>query len=596
MALYPSDTLYPSDLLYPSFDNTDKIILANTKAQGNLLRGISRSLTSSLAARGIVIRGSGRNLRSDFTIRGEMLKFTGKRLTASLSVVGKVNKGADKSLKANLTAKATGQRFPYSENMRTTINGVDEAILFGSFGISDVINARSTFSFGTDTLNQLTVGQEVLVTVGKNRIFGGTIDSFSRQYIYGTKQRFAVTCVDFNQILDRRIIGETYENITLKDILIDILANFLDGEGITLGSITSGTAILYPSDTLYPLDTLYPDGVDIVPITQAVFNYCNVADAFKFLKEVTGLSYNIDYNKVLTFFHSGANPGMAITDECCMNIEIEETRQEYRNTQYVRAGDGTTTIQTNEIPTPKPDGVSKTFNLRFPIATKPTIFIGAVQVDPMQIGINGLDENKQWYWQKNSSQITQDNASGVLTDVQIISVTYKGLRPIIIKVDNPTGKLARQGIEGGSGIYESIISQPNLDNKQAGIEYAQGLLKKYGEVTNQITVYTREKREAGQMVLVDSKKLGIVDYYLITNVSVSIDGDGFVYTMKGTSGEDLGDWVEFFRKLAPLPTEKKENETIIKIKVLAEPTTQTGSYKITKLIGVMPITEVIKYD
>jgi hypothetical protein len=455
-----------------------------------------------------------------------------------------------------------------------TINGLSESILIRTLTITDTINARSMASFEVRTDNLITVGQEVDLD-----IFKGTIESYSMRYLQGgaldTRKVYSITAIDFNAILDRRRIAETYVNKTVGFIVNDIVTSFLVGEGITVGTIAESTTV----------------------IKQAVFNYVTVADAFNFIRDLVGLNYNVDFNKELTFFKNEDNQGEQITDALCYTMTLEETRQEYRNAQFVRAGDSTTEVQVKEIPSPKPDGESKTFTLRFPVATKPLIYINDVEVPSSDIGINGLDRNKKWYWQKNNRTITQDNAETTLT-TQTLSASYQGLKPIIVRAENPSGQAQRRIVEGGTGIYESIVVEPNIDNREAARDLANGLLKKYGEIPRTINIFTDQQRTAGQIIRVNSSNLGIAEDFLITSVQTTIDDAGrYLYFIKGASGEDLGGWVEFFRSLVGVgELTIKENEVLVKINSLIEQQGTQSNYRVLRLQGLVPSETLVPSD
>jgi hypothetical protein len=271
-------------------------------------------------------------------------------------------------------------------------------------------------------------------------------------------------------------------------------------------------------------------------------------------------------------------------------MDIEETRQEYRNIQFVRAGDSTTAVQVDETPSPKPDGKSKTFTLRFPVATKPIIKINTVAIDPADIGINGLDKNKKWYWQKNSRQVTQDDAETVLPDTSTITVSYQGLKPIIVRAENTTGIDERKLQEGGTGFYENLINEKNIDDKSAAIQFANGYLKKYGDISQKVNIYTSEQRHAGQLIPIQSTQLDINDYYLITSANVALDDLGRArYTITAASGEDLGGWVEFFRNLKPSEQlEVRENEILVKVRTQTEIQGVQSSSTIKKFNALYP--------
>lgn len=459
-----------------------------------------------------------------------------------------------------------------------TINSLTEKAVAFSLSINDNINARSTTNFQVDTDNPLTVGQEVLIYDGITLVFGGTVDTYTLEYLRGSggtksRKRYNIQAVDFNQVTDRRRVAATYVNETVSDIINDIVTNYLNGENITVGTIAKGTQV----------------------VAQAVFNYVTVAQAFDYIRDAAGgdLNWNIDYNKELTFFQRADNTGNGFTDANCYSMKIKETRKDYRNSQLVRAGDSTTEVQVKEVPSPKPDGESRTFTFRFPLATKPTLYVNSVAVADSDVGINGLDTGKKFYWQKNSRNITQDESEVVLSTTDTLEGSYQGLKPIIVEADNAAGQNERSAIEGGTGIYQQIENKRDLDNKDAALEYANGLLVRFGTIPRNVTISTDEFREAGQLVQVQSSNLDVNEDFLITNVSIyDFDGCGNLrYNISGASGEDVGTWVEFFRSLTTDGNLTiKENEVLVLLQTIQENQGWQGQYVIDPVWQILPTT------
>ena len=443
------------------------------------------------------------------------------------------------------------------------INDVSKSVQSFSLAINDNINANSTASFQIITDDEIAVGQQVEIYDGTEIIFGGTIDNWNLNYIrggndYSNRRKYDIFCVDYNQVLDRRIVAASYTNKTLGYIIDDIVTNFLDGELITISGISDTNVI----------------------IEAVIFNYISIFEAFEYLALIIGgdLNFNINYDKELSFFKRSTNTDEAINDLNCLNMSLSETRAEYRNSQFIRAGDSTTEIQVDELASPKPDGESKTFTFRFPLATKPVIKLNGSTISPTNIGINGLDKNKSWYWQKNSRVISQDTSDTPLSSTDSLTASYQGLKPILVKVDNTVGQSERALLEGGTGIYERLTMQTDIEEADEAKKYASGLLSKFGEMSRKINISSDSTREAGTLVQVKSGLLGINEEYLITNVSIR-DNDGLGtlrYTIDGASGKDIGGWVEFFRSLKKGQTPVvKENEVLI----LSQSTTETEKYK-----------------
>lgn len=418
-----------------------------------------------------------------------------------------------------------------------TINGNTEQFLEGTLNITDELNSRNTASFDIITANTITAGQTVEIVDGLTTIFAGTIDSYRQTWLRGSntgnRKKYSITCIDYNQLLDKgKKLACSYEDKTISFILNDATGERTFGtliaeEGITIGTLSGGSLVL----------------------SQAVFNYIALSDALNYIKDVTGLNWNVGYDKVLTLFYRSDNIDM-VDQSQILNIEKEVTRQDYRNQQLVRGGRGRTGLQTLQKPTPKPDGISREFFTRFPIAEQPLIYINTVQVNPSDIGVNGLDVGKKYYWSYGSDKITHDTSETVLPDGTTIEVTYIGLRKIVALAQNPSGIAQRTALETGtSGIYEDVEQRKELDTNQAVLDYANGLLLKYADIPERVYINSLEFNQSGLIVDINEPKIDASGQYLIESVNIYDEGCGFRYNYNLASGEALGGWVEFFRKM-----------------------------------------------
>lgn len=459
-----------------------------------------------------------------------------------------------------------------------TIDGNSVDILSGSLNINDNINDRSTASFSIKTsTDTYSIGEEVIILDGATRIFGGTIENLNYFIYKGTNvKEYFVECIDFNQVTDRLRIAKTYANETVTDIVTDIITNYLSAEGISLGSVPTSTPT----------------------IIQANFNYIQISDALNYLKDATQINWNIDYNKNLNLFYRIDNVATGFTDADMLELNIQETRTQYRNVQWLKAGDGTTEIQTLEKPTPEPDGVSKTFLTRFPLAKKPTIVINSTPIAESDVGINGLDTGKKWYWNKDRKEIVQDDSETILTSSDVLEITYNGLIPILAKVENTAEISSRQSIEGGSGIYEGFEKRVALSDKVAAVKYAEGLLNKYDEIPEILSVRTKSFRQAGTIINVNSTTYSKNEDYLIENVNITEEGNILYYDMTLLSGESFGSWVEFFRKMIVSADDFiiQENEVVVQVQSTREKRNRTSNTNIKTFAPLFPADDLYPSD
>lgn len=463
--------------------------------------------------------------------------------------------------------------------MRTCYIDSELVSIAPGWNITDKLNARTTLSLTVVDLldlDKIDNGDSIELYDDLDLIFSGIVLSLQKYEPGPGILEYGITVVDNSALADKRRIAKVYENEYAGDIARDLITEKLGDEGVTEGDIQNGPVI-----------------------KKAVFDYITCAEALNYLKKITGYVWNINKTKQLNFFdRSTNNAPFALTDAIQhSNFKQNSTVDQYRNTQYIRGGKGKTATQTNEIPTPGPDGVSRKFVLRFPLAEKPIIEVnlngaGWTAIGLGDIGVNGIDNNKKWYFSFDSQIITQDSSETVLTNVDAVRVTYTGLRNIFLKIDDPAGVTARAAAETGtSGIYESLEIEKSINDVNQGIQYAQGLIETYGQIKDDVIFDTYVSGlEAGQLLPVQKTLFDINEDYLIESVTIRPDGDSLLYYIKALDGAAVGAWEEFFKELI---AGKKdfviaENEVIILLQNQTETEGYQGSIEVDLYNALYP--------
>lgn len=444
---------------------------------------------------------------------------------------------------------------------------IDSEIVFvnKNWRVSDRINSRTTANFTVvdlQNLDAIDIGDEINILDGVEVLFAGTVETVNENEAYPGQLEYDVTAVDFSALADKRLIADSIVNTLAGDIIRDNILPILADEGVIAGNISDGPEL-----------------------KKAVFNYDKGSTALDYIKDATGLNWNINFSKELNFFKRNENSApFDLTDSIFHSrFKRNRTRNQYRNTQFIRAGKGRTTTQNLEKPSPKPDGVSRNFVLRFPVAEKPILYINSDQVNENDVGINGLDKNKKFYFSFGSNIISQDTSQTELSS-EILEITYVGLFPILVKADNPDEIANRKNKETGtSGIYETLNTETSINESQQALQYSQGLLDKYGMIPSTVSFQTETPGlKAGQLLKINKPLYGINDNFLIESVDASSDGTSTVFNIKCLDGSSLGGWEEFFKTM--LKGQRilviGENEVLILLNVQRENAIYNGSYQI----------------
>ena len=374
-------------------------------------------------------------------------------------------------------------------------------------------------------------------------LFHGTIDDLDFTKIRTNGQRrFACELVDWNQLADRRLVPKEYLDESSGAIVQDLITNFLAADGIVPSSF-----------------------VDVGPlITKFVANYLTVRQVLDDLAELIGYGWNIDYDKRLHWFPMETNVAPFTLDGTTLlhaKLAKHTTREQYRNYQYVRAGKDLTSDQVESF---RGDSSKRTWNVGYPVAQVPSninVNSGAAKT----IGIRGVDTGKQYYWNKDTTEITQDPSETVLTASDILTVTYIGLYDVIVAAKKDALITERQGVEGGSGLYEQLESFTNLDGQDLALDKARGLLDKFGRLPNVLRASTDVPGlQAGMLAPANLSELGLSGNWLIESVRIRNQGTFLRYDIEAVDGEHLGGWVEFWKKFYESDRQfvARENEVI----------------------------------
>ena len=425
---------------------------------------------------------------------------------------------------------------------------VTNKYIVGSLAILGEINSRGEADFEISDTAPPTItskiGAPVRVVADGSTIFAGTIEELSRKQLGNSKKtNIRYRCVDFNQLADRKIVNNIFTATTAGAIVTTLLDDHLAADGVIAGAIEAGPTI-----------------------DRFVVKYKKLSSVLDELGELAGgaLFWSIDTGKRLNFVSRATVVAPWQIDSISnptMDMVVRDSRQSLRNRQIVRAGQDRTAVQ---VETFKGDGESRTFNTRFKVGEKPSKIetnlasAGFTTIADVDVGINGLDESKKWYFKKSDRGISQGSSEVVLTSSDVLRITYIGLfRAVSIRQDN--GSIdERKAIEGGSGIYEDVQSEPNIESSAFATIRADGFLERFGSI-GKVVSYQADKVGLlpGQLQNITDSDLDVNAQFLLVSVSVrdrgdlyqEVEGSGLRFTVQASSAGRFQSWIEFFRLL-----------------------------------------------
>lgn len=406
-----------------------------------------------------------------------------------------------------------------------------------SYRIRKQLNGRDVFEFVFLIKNSYRprIGEEVVMTRGSVRLFGGTINDKTERFRSeaSTLSRVVtIRCTDWHQILDRRTAVRAYENTWAGDIVRDIITTYLEAEGITPGSIQQG---LFQSRANWNHE----------PISTAIDDLCTVCGYYAF----------VDYQKRLHFLpREAATAPFGISEVAGVGVtaavrefESRESRDDYRNTQITKGWKEITRPQTQRL---KGDGTTRTWPLVFEVLTAPTARLN--DGTALTIGISGVEEGKDLYWSEGQAQISQDQSQLALPDGQSIDVTYVGTFAGIAYQQDAAEVAARRAVEGGTGIYEAVEVDASLEGSEVVIAHGSAQLQRNKlDVQAEFELFA-DGLDIGQLLPVHYPTLGLPNAeMLITAIEVSdLTLTKRRYRVTCTTGEAKNAFKEFWQTFA----------------------------------------------
>jgi len=425
--------------------------------------------------------------------------------------------------------------------IRLTIGGVEQTrkVQKNSLSLTDDMNARNTLTFTLyDRLGTLhpDVGEDVVLydQDGVTRLFAGTIEEPEESSYMAQDQApmfVRVTAVDYNQVADRHIVAESYDNQTFTAIASDIVSSYLAQDGVTVESISS----------------------DGPTFTRKTFNYVTAAECLNQLSEDTGYAWWIDYDKKFYFVPRDSlySPfDVTLDNSTARKLTVKTSRSRYRNRHYVRAGKDLTDPLTESF---EGDGTLQTFTVSLPIGTEPTVTLNG---SPQTVGIRNVEDETafDWYWNKDSNEISQRRAAAPISVTDALVVVFRGLYPVLVQAQDDVEVAARAAVEGGSGLYETIEDIPEIDDADTAFDAALAKLRREGRIQQTITVETDMRGlRSGYLLRIDATKHNVSGYYLIQAVRArDVDAQFLRYTATVIDGDAVGGWIAFYQKLMAL--------------------------------------------
>jgi len=408
----------------------------------------------------------------------------------------------------------------------------------------DILNIEQELTYAVDACSlhvageQPTEGEEVIIEDGPTRLFAGLIVKVDLED--EDLHIWKVDCHDYTALLDKRLVVETYEDMSASDIFMDIAAKYCPGFTTTV------------VQTAAPM------------VEYIVFDYLRPSECFKQLCEYVGWHWQPDYYKDLQFFSAEALAGPApMTLETGGQFRFGKhsiDTQGLRNRVYVRGGTMLSDPQTIQW---KADGVARQWVLPW----KPhevSLQVGEVS---KTVGVENLHNESSYDYMMNFQEKYIRCSSGTSTPSAgtTISLAAKQDIDVITVVEDLASQETIATIQGVDGVYEHSI----VDNSLTTIEAAEAAgLADLREHANPRVKGSFETEvpgwQPGQMVEINLPDRGVQGTYLVQRVTISPTWSSpSIWTYRVEYGGRLLDIADFLKALVSAQQKKKLNETAI---------------------------------
>ena len=362
----------------------------------------------------------------------------------------------------------------------------------------------------------------VSITVDGVKTFEGTIVEIKEKVDGKDILIFEILVKDYTHLIDQILIAETYENDTVKDIVDDIVANWLPA-GITGNNVSTAA--------------------DLTTLEFIQFDYSRPSDVLSDLAALIGFDWWIDYDKDLHFVAKGTQSSpFNLTDTNAKykyrSLELIRSEKQVRNKIIVEGGEYVGASTTDKIGTG--DGTQKTFNLPYKYDAKPTVTVNAVS---QTIGVLYLDDPSSFdaLWSQSEKILVWDTAP---TDTHAIEVTGLPLIPLLIQLTAP-GSIAAKGT------FEFKITDKTLKTQDAVRKRAEAEIEQYADTIQTGSFETTSSGLAvGQRITINSSVRGIVnEEYVIQQITTMMrTHTTFVHYVKLSTVKSY-EIIEFLRHL-----------------------------------------------
>lgn len=283
----------------------------------------------------------------------------------------------------------------------------------------------------------------------------------------GRYRKYTFDLVSLEVLAEKRAITEAWGNVSGDQVVKDVISQVLSEEGVTEGTIRTAPTI------------------DVLE--------ANVSKCGSVLDDVagqTGFQWTINPDRSLDFHKRDLNLAPWDLNSSTFDrflqgsLKVRDSRAQYRNRQYVKGVQGVISERAEAF---TPSSPTRSFELDFPIEDINSITVNGTDETDEQITmfqnlpLIGDVTGSKWIWDPGSKRLEANQARASLTSGDTLTVNYDGRGRGVVVAEDQDAINARDSVESGSGIWINIEDR-QFDDPARGIDYARGMLRRFGDL------------------------------------------------------------------------------------------------------------------
>lgn len=318
-------------------------------------------------------------------------------------------------------------------------------------------------------------------------LFGGIVVS-TEESVEKKKEVVRVTAKDYSFDMDKRLVVQVYENMTVAEIIEDIKDNVLPA-GYDTANVVCDVEIKY-----------------------IAFNYELPSKCFQQLAQIVDYDWYVNENKEIYFFLKGSQTAPFELSDSNGNyiydsLQISSDIKNIRNSIIVRGGTYEANTYFEEL---EADGDQTTFTFAYKYSNATLTVAGVSKT----MGIDFIDDPTAFDALYNFQEKAVKFPTGTKpTSGQIVRLTGNPHVPVVTKLTDSASVALY-------GEFQYKIVDKSIGSKEAARDRARAEIAAWAESVNEgsFATYTAGLN-VGQKIRIQSTNRGIDNYYIISRIS-----------------------------------------------------------------------------